>query len=332
MKRPAAKPTRHRQVQGPPRRTSHGVPKGRGGHYPEIFQPSPFTEESRRKRARERRRRKFAGWPSRLMLFLSVLVAAFLLVAYLPEFTLEEVTVTGIRLADEDLVRSLARQKVGDHFLQGLGGSAGRLLTLRYGALERAILEACPIVREVKVSFHYPSGIRVALDEKVEVLAVRVPGAYALLDRDYRILRFRTEDDFALPVLEGVILSGGPVAGEVLPVEDTGQLDAACRLLAALILHDQTEAAPLKLMGTVRQFRQIEGPLFFLFIPLSRGGEIRVRLEDNRQVQDKLSLLSYLLSREDLVPQVAGELDLSGETAYFRPDTGGLEIIQPGDS
>ena len=73
-------------------------------------------------------------------------------------------------------------------------------------------------------------------------------------------------------------------------------------------------------MKAVRQYRQLSDPLFYLFIPLDQGGEIRVKLEDNRLLQDKLLLLSYLLDNEDILQGSAGELDLSGDTAFFRPD------------
>ena len=126
--------------------------------------------------------------------------------------------------------------------------------------------------------------------------------------------------DFALPVLEGVSVLQEPEIGSVLEVENPGQLLAAARMTAALIRHDQQNVEGRRLMGDIRQFRQISGRLFYLFIPLSQGGELRVKLEDNRLLQDKLMLLSYLLEREDILRGSAGELDLSGETPYFRPD------------
>jgi hypothetical protein len=73
-------------------------------------------------------------------------------------------------------------------------------------------------------------------------------------------------------------------------------------------------------MEEVKQYRQLTDRLFYLFIPLEQGGDIRVKLEDNRLLQDKLLLLSYLLDKEDILQGSAGELDLSGETAFFRPD------------
>ena len=297
--------------------------KGKAGSYPSIFQPSPFTDESRKKRAKQRRRHRLAGWPSRLLLLLVILLVLAALLVLLPPFTIGTVTVTGTRLTDEAGIRALAEVKQGKHFLPQMGGSIGRFLTLRYGGIEDEIQAAYPLIRQVRVRFRFPSILAVTVEEKVEIMALRVSGGYALIDRDREVLRLTEELDFTLPVLEGVSVLSRPESGRILEVEDPAQLTAASRLIAGLIQHDQADIAGFQLMQRVRQVRQITGSLFFLFIPLSQGGEIRVRLEDNRLLQDKLSLLAYLLEREDLLPQTAGELDLSGETAYFRPDAGG---------
>ncbi len=296
--------------------------RGKADPYPSIFQPSPFTDESRRKRAKERRRRRFAGWPSRLLVLVALLLALASLLAYLPQFYIETITVTGTRMTDQAVIKAYAEDKEGEHFLPKMGGSAIRFLSLRYGSIEEEIQAAYPIVRQARVRFRFPSTLAITVEEKVEILAIRVSGGYALIDRDQEVLRIAEEPDFALPVLEGVSVLGQATGGGLLKVEDPTQLTAASHLIAGLIQHDQADTSGPQLMEKIRQIRQIAGSLFFLFIPLSQGGEIRVRLEDNRLLQDKLALLSYLLEREDLIPQTAGELDLSGETAYFRPDAG----------
>ncbi|HPX92914.1 MAG TPA: FtsQ-type POTRA domain-containing protein [Bacillota bacterium] len=302
---------------------------GRGGNhpYPPIFQPSPFTDENRRKRAKDRRRRHFAGWPSRLLLLFALLLSAAVLVAFLPQFYIENVTVTGCRMTDQAAIKAFAKTREGHHFLEKLGGSPSRFLSLRYGSIEDDILAAYPVIRQVKVRFRFPSVVAVIVEEKVEVLAVRISGGYALIDRQHEVLRIAEDADFALPVLEGIAVTGQTVRGEPLPVEDPGQLSAASHLIAGLIRHDEAGGTGPGLMAKVRQIRQLGGKLFVLFIPLSQGGEIRVRLEDNRQLQEKLALLDYLLEREDIIPQAGGELDLSGETAYFRPDAGGGHAV-----
>lgn len=324
MKMKRAAPKKRKNPQGAGR--NRGNPdrrQARGVDYPTSFQPSPFTEESRKQRARQQRRSHFAGWPSKLLLVAAVTLSLVTLVAFLPHFYIEKILVTGSRMADEAGIRSLVDAKAGSHFAGELGGSFKQLLTLRYGSYESRIKEAYPIVRSVSVHFRFPSQLVVALEEKVEILAVRVSGRFALIDRNHEILRIADQVDFALPVLEGVTVLEEAAAGETLSVEDPSSLAAAAHLLAGLISHDSANPSGRQMMEEVAQIRQVSDALFYLFIPLPQGGDIRVKLEDNSLVQDKLSLLAYLLEREDLLPQTAGELDLVGETAYFRPDTGG---------
>lgn len=260
------------------------------------------------------------GWPLRLLAVIALILLLVTLVALLPPFTVETIEVKGSRLVDASLIYPLLEGHKGHHFILGIGGSLRHYLTLRYGEAEEAILALSPLIKEVTVRFSFPSKICVTVQERVEILAIRVSGGYALIDRENKVLRISDQLDFDLPVLEGCSLLSQAQVGQPLEVEDPTQLLAAARITAALIRHDQAQPEGRQLMKAVRQYRQLSDPLFYLFIPLDQGGEIRVKLEDNRLLQDKLLLLSYLLDNEDILQGSAGELDLSGDTAFFRPD------------
>lgn len=215
----------------------------------------------------------------------------------------------------------MARGLLDRHFIFDIGPGPKQYFSLRYGTLEQEILDRFPLIRDVTVKFRFPSTIAIRVDERVEILAVRVSGGFALIDRDHIVLRVAETIDFDLPVLEGISVLSEVIPFEVLDVEDHLELMSAARLTAELIRHDQLTPDNRHLMGLVRQIRQIGLKSFYLFIPLPQGGEIRVKLEDNRLLQEKLQLLSYLIQSGEIPEGVAGELDLSGETAYFRPDT-----------
>jgi hypothetical protein len=122
-------------------------------------------------------------------------------------------------------------------------------------------------------------------------------------------------------VLEGVRTRKEAEQGQVLEIDDPVQLDVAINIMAAMIRHDMSDVSGLKLMEEVRQIRRISDRKIYLFIPLPQGGEIRVKLEDNRLLQERLNLLSYLIGEGGLKSRPAGELDMSGDTVYYRPDT-----------
>ena len=261
------------------------------------------------------------GWPLRVLSLVAFLLLVATLIALLPQFTIESVHVTGTRHVDDAALLHVAEALKGRHFILDLGDSPKHYVGLRYGAIEERILALFPLIRDVRVRFHFPSAVTVAVSERVEILAVRVSGGFALIDRDHIVLRVTPTVDFDLPVLEGIAVLSDVVPYTVLEVEDHLELFSAARLTAELIRHDQLTDDSRHLMGLVRQIRQIGAKSFYLFVSQPKGGEIRVKLEDNRLLQEKLQLLSYLLQTNEIPEGIAGELDLSGETAFFRPDT-----------
>ncbi|HHW93619.1 MAG TPA: FtsQ-type POTRA domain-containing protein [Clostridiaceae bacterium] len=290
--------------------------------YPKSFKPSPFTEESRKKRASERRRRMIVGWPLAILSVIAMILIIVTLIAYLPQFYIERITISGLRLVDREEVGALIDKKPGEHFIHGVGGGLGQYITLRYGNIEKTIEDTFPLVRSAKVQFRFPSEVHVTIVEKTEILAVRISGGYALLDSGLYVMRMTSERDFDIPVLEGIRVQSTPVVNEKIDVDDEARLFAAINITAALIGHDQsdTEYNAVSLMQHVKQIRQLSDHVFYLFVPLSQGGEIRVRLEDNRSLQDRLKVLSYLLGEGDLRSRGSGELDLTGQSVFFRPD------------
>ncbi|HNZ63898.1 MAG TPA: hypothetical protein PKH23_06195 [Bacillota bacterium] len=315
-RRSAGKPEKRRALR---REQNNGLYDG----YSSRYKPSPFSESSRRKRARERRRQMIIGWPLAVLCVIALLLVVTTLIAFLPQFYINKITVNGLRMIPREEVESFITKREGDHFIGGIGGSTVQLLTLRYGEIEKHILENLHLARSVKAQFRFPSEIRVTLVEKTEVLAIRVPGGFALLDRGLNVIRKTGDKDFDLPVLEGIRIQSDPEIDREIDVPDKAQLFAAANITAALIEHDsaRAESEDSALMRHVQQIKQISDHTYLLFIPLSQGGEIRVKLEDNRSLQDKLRVLSYLLGAGGLLDRGAGELDLTGRSALFRPDT-----------
>ncbi len=263
------------------------------------------------------------GWPLAILSTIAFVLIIVTLVAYMPQFYVERITVSGLRLVAREEVEALIDKKTGEHFIGGIGGDPIRYLTLRYGNIEEKIEETLPLVRTAKVQFHYPSEVRVTIVEKTEILAVRISGGFALLDNGLHVIRIASERDFDIPVLEGIRVQSTPEINDKIDVGDEAQLFAAVNFTAALIEHDLNDEnrERVSLMQEVRQIRQISEHMFYVFIPLSQGGEIRVKLEDNRSLQDRLKVLSYLLGEGDLKNRGSGELDLTGQSVFFRPDT-----------
>ncbi|MBP6137375.1 MAG: FtsQ-type POTRA domain-containing protein [Clostridiaceae bacterium] len=263
------------------------------------------------------------GWPLAILSAVALIMVIATLVAYLPQFYIERVTVSGLRLIAREDIMELIDKSPGEHFIGGIGGEPIHYLTLRYGNIEDKIKETHHLVRSVKVQFRFPSEVRVTVVEKTEILAIRITGGFALLDSELSVIRIANERDFDIPVLEGIRVESTPLVDEKIEVGDETQLFSAINITASLIEHDMKNDANdgrASLMQLVRQIKPVTDHAFYLFIPLSRGGEIRVKLEDNRLLQDRLKVLSYLLGEGDLQSRGSGELDLTGHSVFFRPD------------
>jgi cell division septal protein FtsQ len=312
-------------IKGPPKKRRRRSSKD--SHlqygYSDRFEPSPFYIENRKKRERDRRRKMIVGWPLAILSAVALIMVIATLVAYLPQFYIERVTVSGLRLIAREDIMELIDKSPGEHFIGGIGGEPIHYLTLRYGNIEDKIKETHHLVRSVKVQFRFPSEVRVTVVEKTEILAIRITGGFALLDSELSVIRIANERDFDIPVLEGIRVESTPLVDEKIEVGDETQLFSAINITASLIEHDMKNDANdgrASLMQLVRQIKPVTDHAFYLFIPLSRGGEIRVKLEDNRLLQDRLKVLSYLLGEGDLQSRGSGELDLTGHSVFFRPD------------
>ena len=171
--------------------------------YPKSFKPSPFSEKSRKKRASERRRRMFVGWPLAILSAIAFVLILVTLVAYMPQFYIERITVSGLRLVAHEEVEALIDKKRGTlyRWCRRRPDPISDASIRQYGEEDRRDAAARPF-GESTISF--PSEIRVAIVEKTEILAVRVSGGFALLDSGLNVIRIAGERDFDIPVLEGI--------------------------------------------------------------------------------------------------------------------------------
>ena len=285
------------------------------------FQPSPFSAESRKKRDRERRRSLLM---SRKPLIFLAIVASILVVitllALVPGFTINQIEVNGTYRIDDKSVEQVLSSHKNKHFVYKLGGNIRTLFGLRYASAEETILASSPLVEDVKVYFSYPSRIKIDLNEKTEIMCVRVPGGYALVDKDLFVIELKEEASDIFPSVEQITLTETAEEGKQLQTEQTYRLQKSINLTAEIIRQDSSKKNEEKLLPLIRHIIWQDTSSFYLHIPSTQGGMIRVKLDDNRYLQDKLALLSDLIFVEGFTEKAAGELDMTGAKVHFRPD------------
>lgn len=295
--------------------------KGAQDGYPQSFAPSPYTDESKRRRKRKNLLSFFRGWFLKFLLVLVLLLGIAAFIIYYPGFYITSFVIEGSEHVSSAEIMEGVDKAIGEHFIFGIGGSAAQLFGLRYGAMEERIAERNPMLREVRVAFRFPSQVVIDVYEKTEVIALRLTDGYALLDRNFDVIRVISSPQFDLPILEGVRLLEAAVPGKPIAVEDPEELNSVLSITAAMIRQDDLDqTGGILLMEAVRKIRHEDKDAYFLFIPLEQGGEIRVKIKDNRLLQQKLALLAQLINTWQLKERGTGELDMTGERAVFKPD------------
>ncbi|GEM_PF-744680 len=295
--------------------------KGAQEGYPQTYARWQTEDERKRQRARERFKSFFFGRFLKIILVLAIIIALAAFIMYYPGFYITTFLIEGTEHVSSAIIMDSVDKAIGEHFIIGIGGSTAQWFGLRYGAIEQHILDSNPILREVRVAFRFPSKIVIEAHEKTEVIALRVTDGYALLDRNFEVIRVIASPQFDLPILEGVRLLEAPEQGKPIAVEDPEELNAVLSITAAMIRQDESDqTGGILLMDTVRKIRQDNKETYYLFIPLEQGGEIRVKLKDNRLLPQKLALLAQLINTWQLKERGTGELDMTGERTVFKPD------------
>ena len=141
-----------------------------------------------------------------------------------------------------------------------------------------------------------------------------------LVDKDLFVIELKEEASDIFPSVEQITLTETAEEGKQLQTEQTYRLQKSINLTAEIIRQDSSKKNEEKLLPLIRHIIWQDTSSFYLHIPSTQGGMIRVKLDDNRYLQDKLALLSDLIFVEGFTEKAAGELDMTGAKVHFRPD------------
>ena len=225
------------------------------------------------------------------LIFLSIIAALLVIItllALVPGFTIDSIEVSGAYRLDAQSVKDGVSHHLDKHFLYQIGGNLKSLLTLHYGAAEEKLLAESPLLDAAEVYFSYPGRIKIDLKEKTEVLCVRVPGGYALIDKDLIVLELLEEASDIFPSVEQIVLKETAEPGVQLQTDQKERLQKSISVTAEIIRNDSSKADGKHLLPLIRHIIWQDNNTFFLHIPSTQGGMIRVKLDDNRYLQDKL--------------------------------------------
>ena len=136
-----------------------------------------------------------------------VLIAGIILslVALLPQFYLQEVEIHGNRNLTAREINSLLGKQKGRHLITLINGNLWQLLQGRNHKLELQLQEHYPIVAAAECKVALPAKLVVNLQESTEIAYIKIPGGYAGLDKNGRILAIEMgEPNKNVPLIKGL--------------------------------------------------------------------------------------------------------------------------------
>ena len=130
---------------------------------------------------------------------------ALSLIALLPQFYLQEVEIMGNEhLSEQELVDFL-KVKKGQHLITLLKGDLWQVLQGRNANMERRLEENYPLISQVRCWVKVPGKLLIKVKESTPIAYLQVPGGYANIDADGRILAINMgEAASGVPLIKGL--------------------------------------------------------------------------------------------------------------------------------
>lgn len=252
-----------------------------------------------------------------IVLLIGLIIA---LAAVLPQFYINRIEIEGNRhLSDTELI-SASGIESGKHLLFYVSGGPSELIHLRYGKVEKRLLEAYPYLESVDVRAKFPYKVVITAKERTEVGYLKTPDDYAVIDSAGLILeRIPADSDLDAPVFIG-ISAAGLKPGEYIEEDSRRAVLRALVAVDAVLRTDRAASDRLSLMQHIKSFYPYSANTLYIEMENLSGSTIHVRINPSDNPESRVSWLRNALAQgafEDLGEN--GVIDLSGKQNIFSP-------------
>ncbi len=254
-----------------------------------------------------------------VMLTLALIFAlAVTLIALMPQFYLEDVMITGVKTLDATDIRHALNVKPGQHLLTLIQGGPQSWLSLENQAMEERLLDRFPYLRSAHCYIRFPSQLCVDVEERVEVAYLAIPGGFAMIDREGKVLQMNAGNPpKGIPLIEGLATDHLQTGAFVNP-DQRQSLDATLQVIDALLRADQDSNDGLAVFLMLQSVRIMDHQKLYLTMnDVTPGAPFSVMLTVDSDFSKQLSWLRQAIKMNDLSNLGAGYLDLSGKNRVF---------------
>ncbi|HOJ11594.1 MAG TPA: FtsQ-type POTRA domain-containing protein, partial [Clostridiales bacterium] len=130
---------------------------------------------------------------------------------------------------------------IGVNGFKNIGGNIKQFISLRYGQVEKSILQKCPYIKHATVKYLPPNKIMIQVEERTPVALIPYIGAFLLVDREGYILDTATGDEgILLPKIKGLNFTSYQI-GQALNIENRDKFDELIILVDTLTQEDKND-------------------------------------------------------------------------------------------
>lgn len=241
------------------------------------------------------------------------------LVALLPQFYLQNISVKGnerISAAEIANFFDLEKQK-GRHLLTFVNGNAAECLQLRDKQLELRLQDNYPMIASVTCRVKFPNELEISIKETTEIAYIKIPGGYANIDAEGRILSLNMgEPSDYVPLIKGLDVSRMEI-NEKFSAIDSKSFNNAIMFMDGLMRSDADSNDNLQMILALKSINLM--PDFSLWLEFNFGKDA-LAVHINADVNNYPDLI-YWLRNTKLVGALdnlgSGYLDLTGKQKVF---------------
>ncbi len=257
----------------------------------------------------------------KLFAFFALVLAIVTIVSLLPQFRLKQIEISGNIEIDQEQILELIELEDDQHMIYGLGPGLKKIFSWRYGGIEEKILTSFPQLSLARVSFSWPSSLRIELEERLGISSIRNGAGYALVDKEGIVISTSAEAVSYLPIIEGI--SGLEVLepGQNVSEEKLDLLLTATEITAQLILADEISTSSQSLLKMSKSISPMPHGLAIINLLFDSGVVWRVKISSGSTLPDNINKIHELMLNEELLSQGSGQLDLTSERIVFSKDS-----------
>lgn len=177
---------------------------GTGGSLMKLRRINDVKEPLHKTHKSKKKHKRIWAW-IRTILVTALLIATAIYTALSPLFNIDRMAVKGNTHYDSRNLIAASGIRNGMNGFRQIFNKPGKFYFLRIGSAERAIMDSCPYIKNVKVRFVIPSSILIEVSERKAAAILSMTGTSLLIDREGYLLELDPNPDKTdLPVIKGI--------------------------------------------------------------------------------------------------------------------------------